>query len=374
MHIGLGLTLQNLDGKCTDAEVYQRELALGAQAEEAGFESMWMSEHHFSDYQLTPQTPMVLSWLAGQTKRIKLGQMVTVLPWHDPVRVAESYAVLDHLSGGRAIAGLGRGLGRIEFDNFRLAMGESRPRFAEYSAAILEALETGYIEYDGEFYKQPRAAIRPRPLGSFKGRTFAAAVSPQSMELMARMGVGILVIAQKPWETAEAELAEYRERYRELNGFEAPKPVLVLVVGVSRDQAQVQRMREVYLQRWARSTVEHYQFDNPGFADIPGYEYYGALAGNIAKHGLERFNGFLADLQVWGTPEEVTEKLLDYTQRCDAGALVIDVTFGGMPYDEADANFELLASEVLPELQRHDVGGDIGVTYGATLQTASTGG
>jgi alkanesulfonate monooxygenase SsuD/methylene tetrahydromethanopterin reductase-like flavin-dependent oxidoreductase (luciferase family) len=373
MHIGLGLTMQNLDAKHTDLEVYREELALAARAEDAGFGSVWFSEHHFSDYQLTPQTPMVLSWLAGQTKHIKLGQMVTVLPWHDPVRVAESYAVLDHLSGGRAIAGLGRGLGRIEFDNLRLAMGESRRRFAEYSEAILAALETGYIEYDGEFYRQPRAAIRPRPLASFKNRTFAAAVSPASIELMARMGVGILVIAQKPWETAEAELAQYRERYLELNGFEAPKPVLVLVVGVSRDRRAALRMREVYLQRWARSTVEHYQFDNPGFAEIEGYEYYGALANNIAKHGLERFSGFLADLQVWGSPEEVTDKLVDYVRRCDAGALVIDVTFGDMPYDEAAANFELFASEVLPELKRHDVGGDIGVAYGAELSSAPAG-
>jgi alkanesulfonate monooxygenase SsuD/methylene tetrahydromethanopterin reductase-like flavin-dependent oxidoreductase (luciferase family) len=373
MHIGLGLTMQNLDGTVTDAEVYRQELSLAAQAEDAGFDSVWFSEHHFSDYQLTPQTPMVLSWLAGQTKRIKLGQMVTVLPWHDPVRVAESYCVLDHLSGGRAIAGLGRGLGRVEFNNFRLEMGESRRRFAEYSAAILEALETGYMDYDGELYQQPRTAIRPRPLASFKGRTFAAAVSPASIELMARMGVGILVIAQKPWETAEAELAAYRERFLELNGFEAPKPVLVLVVGVSRDRRMVQRMRDVYLQRWALSTVQHYEFDNPGFAQIEGYEYYGALANNIAKHGMERFNGFLADLQVWGTPDEVTEKLVDYVRRCDAGGLVIDVTFGGMPYEEARANFDLFSEVVLPELHRHDAGGDIGVTYGARRQEAPTG-
>ncbi len=367
VHIGLGLTLQNLDGKATDLEVYREEMSLALRAEEAGLDSVWFSEHHFSDYMLTVQTPMVLSWLAGQTKRIKLGQMVTVLPWHDPIRVAESYSVLDHLSGGRAIAGLGRGLGRIEFNSFRVAMGESRRRFSEYSEAILDALETGYIEYHGEFYQQPRTAIRPRPFKSFKGRTFAAAVSPASMELMARMGVGILVIAQKPWDTAEAELADYRQRFLEFNGHEAPKPILALLVGVSHDRDETQRMREVYLQRWARSTVEHYEFDNPGFAEIEGYEYYGALSSNIAKYGLERFNGFLADLQVWGTPDEVTEKLLDYTRRCDAGALIITSTFGGMPYDEARANFDLFVSEVLPELAAHDVGGDIGVEHGALI-------
>ncbi len=120
------------------------------------------------------------------------------------------------------------------------------------------------------------------------------------------------------------------------------------------------------MQRWARSTVEHYEFANEGFADIEGYEYYGALAKNIAKHGVENFAGFLADLQVWGTPDECTEKLLNYAKRTDAGGLVVIPAFGAMPADEVRTSYELLAAEVVPELQAHDVGGDLGVTYGET--------
>ena len=75
-------------------------------------------------------------WLAAQTTRIKLGTFVTVLPWNDPARVAESFSVLDHMSGGRAILGLGRGLGQKEFVGFRVPMGESRRRFTEYSEAL----------------------------------------------------------------------------------------------------------------------------------------------------------------------------------------------------------------------------------------------
>jgi alkanesulfonate monooxygenase SsuD/methylene tetrahydromethanopterin reductase-like flavin-dependent oxidoreductase (luciferase family) len=371
MHIGLGLQMANLDRKVSDADVYRLELGLAARAEESGFDSVFVSEHHFSDYQLTSQQSMILSWLAAQTTRLKLGTFVTVLPWHDPVRVAESFSVLDHLSGGRAILGLGRGLGRKEFDGFRLPMGESRRRFKEYSEALLQALETGVMEYDGDLYQQPRVDIRPQPLASFKGRTFASAVSPESMEIMARMGVGLMVIAQKPWETTEAELAQYRERYFELNQTEAPKPLLVIVAGVSKDPETVERMRNVYLQRWARSTVEHYEFDNVGFADIEGYEYYGALANNIAKHGVEKFNGFLADLQVWGTPDQVTEKLLSYVERVDAGGLVCPLVFGGMSADEARGSYDLFSAEVIPELQRHDVGGELGVTYG-TAPTVAT--
>jgi alkanesulfonate monooxygenase SsuD/methylene tetrahydromethanopterin reductase-like flavin-dependent oxidoreductase (luciferase family) len=228
------------------------------------------------------------------------------------------------------------------------------------------------MEHHGELYEQPRVEIRPQPLASFKGRTFASAVSPESMEIMANMGVGLMVIAQKPWETTEAELAQYRTRYFELNQTEAPKPLLVIVAGVTKDPAMVDRLRNVYLQRWARSTVEHYEFDNLGFAEIEGYEYYGALANNIAKHGVDKFNGFLADLQVWGTPEQVTEKLLACVERTDAGGLVVPLVFGGMPADEARASFDLFATEVLPELQRHNVGGDIGVTYGTAATAAST--
>jgi alkanesulfonate monooxygenase SsuD/methylene tetrahydromethanopterin reductase-like flavin-dependent oxidoreductase (luciferase family) len=365
MHIGLGLQLANLDRLVPDAEVYKYELGLAAQAEAAGFDSVWHSEHHFTDYQLTSQQSMVLSWLAGQTSRIKLGTFVTVLPWHDPLRVAESFSVLDHLSDGRAILGLGRGLGQKEFVAFRVPMSESRRRFKEYSAAVLEALETGIMEYDGELYQQPRVEIRPAPLKSFRGRTFASAVSPESMEIMARMGVGLMVIAQKPWPTAVEELKQYRERYFELNGTEAPKPILVLVTGVAKGQTQIDRMREVHLKRWAQSVVEHYEFDNVGFEQIEGYEYYGALARNIEKHGLDSFCDFLADLQVWGTPQQVTERLLELVDLVDAGGLIAPLCFGGMPYGEAQESFDLFTNEVLPELKEHDVGGDIGVTYDA---------
>ena len=372
MHAGLSLSFQNLDDAMSDAEMFRHELALAARAEAEGFDSVWTPEHHFSGYMVTPNVPQFLSWVAGQTTRVKLGTMVTVLPWHDPVRVVENFTLLDHLSGGRAILGLGRGLGRIEFDGFRLEMGESRRRFTEYTEAILTALETGTMEYDGELYQQPPVTIRPTPFASFRNRTFASAISPASIDLMARLGVGLMVVAQKPWETTEAELADYRIRFRELNGSEAPKPILCVYVGVSRDAGEAQAMRDRYIQRYAASTVDHYEFTNVGFAEIEGYEYYPALAKNIAKHGLDKFNGFLGDLQVWGTPDQVTEKLLDYVERTNAGAVLATLSYGGMPHDQANANFDLYAREVLPVLQAHDVGGDIGVTHAPVAVNAGS--
>lgn len=363
MHTGLTLIFQNLDHERPDADIYRQELRYARQAEERGFDSIWTPEHHFSNYELTPNVPQFLSWVAGQTSKIKLGTMVSVLPWGDPVRTAESFTMLDHLSEGRAILGMGRGLGRVEFEGFRVPMNHSRQLYTEYAEFIMTALETGVMEYDGELLKQPRVDLRPEPYATFRGRTFASAVSPQSIDLMARLGIGLMVIPQKPWHTVEKELQDYRKRFFELNGEQAPKPIIAIFTGVGETEEEAQVMRDVYLQNYALSTVDHYEFHNVGFAQIEGYEYYAALARNIEKHGIDGFAAFLADLQVWGTPDQVVDRILEYVERLDAGGVLLIPAFGKMPEDVADKNFELISTQILPRLQAHDVGGDLGVRY-----------
>src|SRR5207237_5189483 len=93
-----------------------------------------------------------------------------IVPWHDPLRVAEQAAVLDMLSKGRLRLGLGRGLARREFAAFRLSMDESRERFDEAAPMIVNALHTGFIEGDGKVYTQPRIELRARPQYAFHGR------------------------------------------------------------------------------------------------------------------------------------------------------------------------------------------------------------
>jgi alkanesulfonate monooxygenase SsuD/methylene tetrahydromethanopterin reductase-like flavin-dependent oxidoreductase (luciferase family) len=367
MHTGLTLVFQNLDRQIPDRDAFRAEADLALRAESVGFDSVWTPEHHFTSYGMTPDVPQFLSWLAGKTTEIRLGTMVQVLPWQDPVRTAENFVLLDHLSEGRGILGIGRGLGRVEFDGFRVDMGQSRKLFSEYSEAILTGLESGVMEHDGELYRQPAMNIRPEPYASYHGRTFASAVSPQSIDLMAGLGVGLMVIAQKPWDKAEQDMREYRDHYRNVNGEEAPKPVLCIFTGVGETEAEAQHMRDVYLRRYAESTVEHYEFDNVGFAQTEGYEYYAGLARNIEKHGLDGFCDFLADLQVWGTPDQVVDRILEYVERLDAGGVLLAPSFGGMLPHAAARNFDLIANEVLPRLKAHNVGGDLGVLHGAPV-------
>ena len=168
MHVGMPTLLENPGKRMSDYEVYCNELRLAELAEPLGYESIWGTEHHFTDYAVCPDALQFLSYLAGRTKRVKLGSM-GVLPWHDPVRVAEEFVMLDNLSDGRVIVGIERGVARVEYEGFRLDMSESRGRFIESARMLLKALETGYAEFDGEYVRQPRVEIRPQPLPFLPG-------------------------------------------------------------------------------------------------------------------------------------------------------------------------------------------------------------
>lgn len=367
MDVGLGLTFQNLKDRVSDIDVFRHELSLAARAEDQGFDSVWTPEHHFTGYMMTPNVPQFLSWVAAKTQKIKLGTTVTVLPWQNPVRIAESFLLLDQLSEGRAILGIGRGLGKEEFDGFGVPMGEARKRFREYAEALLDALETGVMEYEGEYLRQPRVELRPRPYASYRGRVFASAVSPESVKLMANLDVGLMIIAQKPWNRVEEDIVSYRERFFAMQGRAAPKPVVVAFCAVHEDAAKAQQMRDKYLVEYARSTSSFYQFGNKEFASIEGYEYYGALAASVEKNGIEKFNNFLADLQIWGRPEEVLERLKSMVERFDVGSFIIYTQFGDMPFEVGRENYELFARKVLPHLKDIDVSAPVAPPVGAQV-------
>jgi alkanesulfonate monooxygenase SsuD/methylene tetrahydromethanopterin reductase-like flavin-dependent oxidoreductase (luciferase family) len=356
MHVGYASLFQNLTGALTDREVWRNELARADAAERLGFGSIWCTEHHFDGYTMSPNVLQFLTWVAARSERIRLGSAVVVLPWHDPVRVAEDLCVLDHMSGGRLVLGIGRGLGRIEFDGFRLEMGESRQRFLEHAEAIMQAFDTGHIAYDGEHYRQPRVDIRPAPLATLRGRTYASAVSPESMEIMARLGVGLMIIPQKPWATVVDEIAAYRELFVKVNGFDPPKPIVLAFTTVHADRARADELFEAHTKAYYRSVVAHYEFGNDHLATVPGYEYYGRLNETLGKHGLDAFVDFLAGLQVSGTPGEVTEQLVEITRMIDGAGVIAVSSFGDMPDDDATANMHLFAREVLPVLEATDAG------------------
>lgn len=359
MHVGMAVVFQNTNKHLTDRQVYLNELALAEMAEPMGFDSVWSVEHHFTDYTMCPDVVQFLSYMAGKSKHLRLGSMVVVLPWHDPMRVAEEVSMLDNLSGGRMILGLGRGAGKVEFDGFRVDMGESRDRFVEYGEALLSGLERGYMEYDGKYYKQPRAGIRPSPFKSFRGRTYAAAVSPESARIMAKLGVGLLIIPQKPWREVEKELREYNTLFQEINGVPAPKPVSAgwMFVDASADRAREMALK--YIGGYYRTVLDHYQFAGEHMKNTKGYEYYAKMNDKLAVYGDDKAIEFFTELQVYGTPEQVYGKIMKIHEQTANKAFVPVFAYAGMPHEEAVRNMTMFARDVLPELKKFKVDEEI---------------
>jgi len=348
----MAAVFQNPGRARSDREVYGCELRLADLAEPLGFESIWGVEHHFTDYTMCPDVLQFLTYMAGRTERAQLGSMVVVLPWHDPMRVAEEVAMLDNISGGRLILGLGRGAGKVEFDGFRLSMDESRQRFVESAEMLLGGLETGYCEYSGTFVKQPRAAIRPAPFKSFRGRTYAAAVSPESLPVMAKLGVGILIIPQKPWKEVARELETYRSLYRDVNGVDAPPPVSAGWTFCDESAERAEQMARRFIGGYYQTVLDHYQFQGDHLARTKGYEYYGKMAEKIAQYGTDTVVDYFMNLQVWGTPAQCYEKILDIHARTGMSHYVGVFSYAGMPYEDAERNLRLFAREVMPALQK----------------------
>jgi alkanesulfonate monooxygenase SsuD/methylene tetrahydromethanopterin reductase-like flavin-dependent oxidoreductase (luciferase family) len=354
MHVGTALIFQGTDPGRSDREVYERELRLGILAEELGFESIWGVEHHFTDYTMCPDVLQYLSYFAGRTHTMQLGSMVVVLPWHDPIRVAEQVAMLDNMSDGRVVLGLGRGLGRVEFEGFGVDMNESREIFIESAQLLLSALETGVAEFDGKYVKQVRRTIRPRPFKSFRDRTYAAAVSPESVEIMARLGVGILIIPQKPWEVVAEELKSYRAVFRRLNGRDAPAPIVGGWTFCDSDEGRAREMAIKWIGGYWRTVLDHYELRGEHLKHTKGYEAYGRLQDivNSGEGGADVATQFFLDIQIWGTPEQCFERIMRIRGITGTDWYNGLFSYAGMPWDEAERNMRLFAREVMPQLKR----------------------
>ncbi|HEX4193118.1 MAG TPA: LLM class flavin-dependent oxidoreductase, partial [Stellaceae bacterium] len=130
------------DGARRQGEFYRAIIDQAVLAEKLGYEVCFIAEHHFHPYGVVPNPAVLLSAIAQRTSRICLGPAITVLPFRDPRTVAEDYALLDQLSGGRLILGLGSGYLKHEFAGFGRDGAEKRDRFDE-NMAIVKQLLTG---------------------------------------------------------------------------------------------------------------------------------------------------------------------------------------------------------------------------------------
>jgi len=351
MQVGMQIVYQNHTGHA-DADMFRTETKLAIEAEAMGFDFVGLVEHHFTDYAMCPDNALALAYIAARTKKLKLMPAAFILPWNDPLRVAEKAVLLDVLSEGRVILGFGRGLAKCEFTGLRIDMNESRERFDEAAEIILKGLESGFVEGSGKHYRQPRVELRPRPPASFKGRACMVGMSPSSVEVAARLGLGCLKFSQGSWKTGVVEVQKYRDAYRKYHNREAPPIIIADMVSCFEDKRKTEAYARRYMTAYYRSVLEHYEMAGDHFKNIPAYSNYAAASAALnAGGGVDKGLQDYLDSNLAFTPSEMLDRLEERREVVGDFDLSVNFTFGSMPYEDVWHQAKLFSEKVLPKLK-----------------------
>ena len=350
MHVGFATGFQHQSGdERNDTKFLKDDLKMAVEAETLGFDSIWVTEHHFSNYSISPSPLQTLAYLAGVTKRVKLGTQVIVMPWNDPVRVAEQALWLDNVTEGRLLLGLGRGLGKMEYDGMRVDINQTRQLFREYTELVVKALETGVIE-GGEITQQPRRELRPRPFKSFEGRIFGSAGSPESVRTVAELGIGVLIINPEPRTNLGVDFDTYHKVWGETHGArKAPAPLLSGTIFVDESSERAKTLSSAYHRVNFRAAVKNYGMADDDFGTAKGNEFYKSM--KIAPDKIDEMADKMGTVMPAGNPQEILEILDRIRGEVNLQGFFPHFHFGGMPREEAERNMRLFAEKCLPEVK-----------------------
>src|SRR5688572_4563070 len=177
-----------------DSYNYRDFIAYVRDAESLGFESIFLVEHHFTGSGQVSASLNLLSYLAACTTRMRLGTAVVVLPWHNPVLLAEQVATLDVLSGGRVDFGIGRGYRKVEFEQFCIPMDEAQERHSECLEVVLKAWTTpGRFSHNGKRWRYKDIVVEPAPLQQPHPSIWMAAGTPGGIGYVAGSNYNLLL-------------------------------------------------------------------------------------------------------------------------------------------------------------------------------------
>jgi natural product biosynthesis luciferase-like monooxygenase protein len=338
------------DGR-TEKERLDEQIDLMVEAEAVGFDSVWAAEHHFTEYGACASPAIVLAAVAARTKTIRLGTAVVVLPLNHPVRVAEDYALLDVLSGGRVELGIGRGYQPVEFAGYGVDPSRTREMLRESSDVIRGAWKQAGFRYDGSFYQVRDVSIRPKPLQQPHPPLWMAALSPETFDLCARLGFHLLCAPVFGFD-ADAG-AEHVGRYRDarIARGETPENIRVAALTITYVAETSQRAREELRDSvlWYYRTLSRYIAPARGESPLAGYDTY-----DQAREFLETVDWDTVierGAVVCGSPADVTERIAQLRDRCGLTDYLAWTHIGGLSKERVRRSNELLAAHVMPKLR-----------------------
>lgn len=195
MKFGLFLGIwENPDANGSQHKILHQVIDYAVRAEELGFQSVFLTEHHFTGLPQIPSSLTVLSYLAARTTRLRLGTALIILPWHNPLLLAEQIGTLDLLSDGRFDCGVGKGFRYVECRGFGIPGEELGPRFEEGLDVLTKCWQSqGRFSHHGKYWHFDDAIIDPRPLQSPHPPIWIGAASQQSIHRAADRGYNLLM-------------------------------------------------------------------------------------------------------------------------------------------------------------------------------------
>ncbi len=342
---------------------YQEHLDEMEYCEQLGFEGVVINEHHYSAYGTMPSPNLIAAALSQRTSRIKIGVLGNVLPLrHHPVRVAEEYAMIDCLSGGRLIAGFVRGI-PSEYLWYSIDPKESRGRFQEAYDLIMTAWSEPVWSYHGQFFHFDNCAIWPRPLQQPHPPVWVAARSSESIEWCVKHRHAIAQIYQttsqiedtfnyyrkvargEGWQTGPEQCILTRHIYVDETDEKARKVAEPAIryfftllnrgfnQGLSQEAAEQQRVREaLYTDR----SFSYFREGNRGRLDFSTFSW----------EELDK-TGFI----LVGNPDTVARKLNEQMGQVGADHFMGMFHIGNMDHRKVLSSLDLFHKEVMPQLQ-----------------------
>ena len=327
----------------SSAEVYQRVLGQMAYADELGFDSVWIAEHHFSNYGYCPDPLSLAVKASAVTKNVRIGTAVLVLPFWHPLRLAEAVALADVLTEGRLEVGVARGYQKYEFDRLGLDIAESRALSDETLEILLKALTTVGFSHEGNRYVIPETTTYPRPVQQPRPPIWLAASTKESMETAVRLGLHCFTAAStRPLSVAQSAWETYKHAREELGA-----------TGDGLDFAVQQHVHVAPTDAEARERVEaslwHYRQSNRLRTATEHVERGVARADPL--EGEPTLDELFETHTIAGSPETAREKLERYTDALGITQLNCIFALGDLPDDTVRSSMRLFAEKVMPHFK-----------------------
>ncbi len=308
-------------------EFYRQLLAQAELAEEIGCESFLVAEHHFHAYGVVPSPAVLLSAIAQRTSRIRIGAAIALLTFANPMKAAEEYAMLDVLSNGRLMFGVGSGYLAHEFAGFNLDVAEKRERFEETFEIVRRLVAGERVTHEGRYHRLKDVAINVRPIQD-PMPYYVAILRPEGAYAVGGKGHGLFTVPYASLDRFEemgALIGEFRRGARE-NGA-PPMPgglsdsVVALHTHVADTDEEARRVAEGPFNLYVKTRLYGVRF----------------LYDDILRNGLGLF----------GSVETVAQKIAALEAMGIDHVMMLS-NFGQMPPREVERSMRMMMEDVLP--------------------------